>query len=160
MKNKKVITLPPHSDGSICQIDSSTRRIVVVGANGAGKSRFTARLATDLGERAFVLSALNGIFERSQPSEDSVNGIDQIYSESAIAGLSTAETTQLERLMAMLMRDEMLNLIGYKLQLTENPDARLQATKLDEIIGLWQEIFPGNKILICLLYTSPSPRDS
>lgn len=148
MKHKKVITLPPHSDGSICQIDSTTRRIVVVGANGAGKSRFTARLATDLGERAFVLSALNGIFERSQPSEDSVNGIDQIYSESAIASLSTAETTQLERLMAMLMRDEMLNLIGYKLQLTENPDARLQATKLDEIIGLWQEIFPGNKILI------------
>ena len=65
MKHKKVITLPPHSDGSICQIDSSTRRIVVVGANGAGKSRFTAQLATDLGNRAFVLSALNGIFERS-----------------------------------------------------------------------------------------------
>ncbi len=147
MKEKSEIMLPPHSEGTVSRIDSSIRRIVVVGANGSGKSRFTARMAADLGERAFVLSALNALFQRGKFDED-VYGIDQLYNDSHVNRMLDADSTQLERLMAMLMRDEMLNLIGYKLQLTENPDARLQATKLDEIIGLWQEIFPGNKILI------------
>lgn len=147
MKQKDVIILPRHIDGTINRIEPSIRRIVVVGANGAGKSRFTAQMAADLGKRAFVLSALNALFDRGRPMVESY-GIDQLYSESVNPGMQLAESTQLERLMTVLMRDEMLNLVSYKLRHTEDSNATLQPTKLDEVINLWQEIFPGNKILI------------
>ena len=49
----------------------------------------------------------------------------------------------------MLMHDEMVNLIGYKLALAEHPDrTRLRSTRLDRVISLWQEVFPGNRVLI------------
>lgn len=147
MKHRTIITLPPQADGSVCKIAPEIRRIVVVGANGAGKSRFTARMAADLGKDAFVLSALNALYDRTQPTGETY-GIDQLYSESVTNGMSIADPTQLERLMALLMRDEMLNLMNYKIRHTEDPTVTLQPTKLDEVIGLWHEIFPENKILI------------
>ena len=147
MMQENVIMLPPQSDGTGNQISLSARRVVVVGANGAGKSRFAARMAADLGCRAFQLSVLNALFERNKPTIDS-SGIDKLYLESMAPGTQMAESTQLERLISVLMRDEMLNLMSYKLQLSENPNAKLQPTKLDEIISQWQEIFPNNKILI------------
>lgn len=145
---KRTIPLPPLPDGTQQQIDSTIRRIVIVGANGAGKSRFTARMAADLGNRAFILSALHALYDRRHYSAVA-STIDRLYAEAADAGMSAeSDSTQLERLMTILMRDEMLNLIDYKLRHAENPDTRLAPTKLDEIINLWQEIFPGNRILI------------
>ncbi len=57
-----MITLPPRREGDPLRIPASTRQLVIIGANGAGKSRFTARLAEDLGERTFTMSALTALF--------------------------------------------------------------------------------------------------
>lgn len=147
MKSKP-ITLPPLSNGTSQQIDPAARRIVIVGANGSGKSRFTARMASDLGRRAFPLSVLHALYDRRHTAS-SASIIDKLYDEASANGMSSdPESTQLERLMTLLMRDEMLNLIDYKLRHANDPTQTLAPTKLDEIINLWQEIFPGNKILI------------
>lgn len=147
MKHKPII-LPPLSDGSSLRIEPDVRHIVIVGANGAGKSRFTSRMTADLGNRAFTLSALSALYDRRHYSA-ATSMIDRLYAEACDAGMSSgSDSTQLERLMTILMRDEMLNLIDYKLRHAENHDVTLAHTKLDEIINLWQEIFPGNRILI------------
>ena len=57
-----MITLPPRREGKPLRIPDSTRQLVIIGANGAGKSRFTARLAEDLGDRTFTMSALTALF--------------------------------------------------------------------------------------------------
>lgn len=156
------LQLPPRADNSRMTLDPDCRRIVVVGANGAGKSRFTAKMAAEAGRKAFTMSALNALYDRRSTSATST--IDKIYAKAVnTAGHTPDEPTQLDRVIWLLMRDEMLNLLDYKLRHATNPNATLAPTKLDEIIALWQEIFPDNRILIesgQLLFSRTADLDS
>lgn len=144
--NKNALTLPPQLGGRTSTLNPDARRVVIIGANGAGKSRFAARMASDAGGRAFTLSALSALFERSSSSSSL---LDRLYAEAVENGMPQDENpTQLERLMSLLMRDEMLNLLAYKLHHASDPKTTLRPTRLDDVIAMWQEIFPGNKVLI------------
>ncbi len=116
------IKLPQKRGGERLAIDSDGHPIVIVGANGAGKSRFTAQLKASLGEVAYELSALDGLY---------VN-----------------DGAELNGLLDRLMHDEMVNLLNYKIRRSGGEDANLDRTRLDTVIDLWQEIFPDNKILV------------
>lgn len=142
------LLLPPQPDGSRLKVDEAARQIVIVGANGSGKSRFTARMAADAGPKAFPLSALNALFGRPQESTGNPV-IDSLYEKAVAAGMPhSAQASQLDRVLALLMHDEMLNLIGYKLRLRSHPETQLRPTRLDSVIDLWQQVFPGSKVLI------------
>ena len=41
---------------------------VIIGANGAGKTRFTASMVEQIGDKAFRISALDGLYERRKTS--------------------------------------------------------------------------------------------
>ncbi len=140
--------LPPRIDGTSERIPDSTRQIVIVGANGSGKTRFADALAESLGENGYRLSALKALFDRGY-FDNSPMSLDSQWS-AAVHGdrLQGSTSLQLERVMALLLHDEMLNLIGYKIQHSKNPDTRLRNTRLDKVIAAWQEIFPENKVLI------------
>ncbi len=142
------LTLPKRINGTTAQLPDDQTAVVIIGANGSGKTRFSNNLAALTGDIAFSLSALDALYNR-RPTRDNAGSIDRLYNERGIDkdGHNT-ESTQLERLLALLMHDEMLNLINYKLSLTNNPDSRLQSTILDRVISLWQEVFPDNKVLI------------
>lgn len=145
----KEITLPPRPDGTSEVIAPDGHPIVVIGANGAGKSRFTQRLAADLGEDAFRLSALEALYgSRRDNAPSAPGGIDRLY-DAAYAGnpYKPRPDTELERLLGLLMHDEMTNLIGYKMALASDPSAKLSPTKMDAVIAAWQEIFPDNNVL-------------
>lgn len=140
--------LPPQSNGRSLRLPPDARRIVIVGANGAGKSRFAARMAADLGDNAFVMSALRAIYQR--PDEGAApEAIDRLVEEASVGVAAPASnSTQLERILWLLMHDEMLNLLSYKLRHSADPSEELPSTRLDTVISLWQEIFPDNRILI------------
>ena len=57
-----VIDLPPSVNGHERQLEL-TGPTIVIGANGSGKSRFTRRMRSELGDRAFTISALHGLFD-------------------------------------------------------------------------------------------------
>ncbi len=143
------ISLPQQRDGSQVTVETDGNPIVIVGANGAGKSRFSSTLGASLGDRAFSLSALHGLYVRdnSSVSQSSV-GRMCCSTDTLPAELRDAGHNELELLMARLMHDEMLNLLDYKLSRSDGNDKPLQRTRLDEVIELWQEVFPGNKILV------------
>lgn len=143
----KQLELPPRTDGTRETLPDNTRQIVIIGANGAGKSRFTSRMAADAGQRAFRMSALDALYGRQHNNDPMA--IDKLYERecNALSVHATADNG-LERIMALLMHDEMLNLIGYKMALTTNPKARLRSTKLDTVIRAWRDIFPDNNVLI------------
>lgn len=125
------ILLPRRRNGSEVgklQLDQSEVALIV-GANGAGKTRFTAAVAGKLGKKAYPVSALAGLYGQSEKS-------DELTPE------------RLDSLLARLMKDEMLNLIAYKLALAEHRPTKLATTRLDKVIELWQDIFPGNRVLI------------
>ena len=151
------LTLPPLTAGGALTIEDPPQRMVIVGANGAGKSRFAARMASDLADGAFTLSALTALFERDKPSASSRSVIDRLYVNAAETAMMNpgSATTLLERLIWLLLRDEMINLLDYKLHRDDDVKssgksggARLSPTHLDEVVKAWQEIFPDNKILI------------
>ncbi len=133
--------LPPRTDG----VDGGYvdgRRMVVVGANGAGKTRFATYMA-EHDDRAFRVSALSALFDRSY-SDPLPGSIDTLCYE---LGVAVAEnSTQAERLMALMLHHEMLCTLERKLSpaVADNHEP----TPLDRLIALWQNIFPDNKILV------------
>lgn len=147
------------ADGSSLAIDKSAKNMVIVGANGAGKSRFAMKMAADLGSDAFTLSALKAIYESRRRGSSAMTAIDRLFVEHAEERLLPAglEVTEFERVIWLMMHDEMLNLLRFKLQHAGDPSAKLSPTRLDEVIAIWQEIFPDNKVLIAsgeLLFSS------
>lgn len=142
------ILLPPRKNGSIELIPDSVKQIVIVGANGAGKTRFAKALAESLGDNAYRLSALTALMDRDY-FDNIPSSVDSQWS-AAVHGdrLHSGSNLQLDRVMALLLHDEMLNLIGYKIHHAANPDAKLRSTRLDKVISVWQELFPDNKVLI------------
>ena len=74
------LQLPPRLDGSRDTIVADNRRIIVIGANGAGKTRFTERFISELDSPVFRLSALKALYRCDAP--DNLPGsIDSRYVE-------------------------------------------------------------------------------
>lgn len=121
----KEILLPPRHDGSRESINAADGQLIIIGANGAGKSRFADYIAHDHGQTAVKLSALDAAAASSGDGEN-----------------------RFDSMMKRLMHDELLSLIRYKIEAMEDDSARPRHTLLDSVIGMWREIFPGNRILI------------
>lgn len=137
--------LPPKSDGTRIKLPADARQVTIIGANGSGKTRFTAFLEDTLKPGAFSLSALDAIYA----SGDGVSSIDRLYNEavSTSAFLHTDVRTTFERLMLMLLNEEMANLVAYKVALARGEKAVIEESKLDAVIRRWQEVFPQNHVL-------------
>lgn len=142
------ITLPRHIDGSQSPQLPKSRQITLIGANGAGKTRFMNDLVTRCEGRAYVLSALSAFY----PERDTnplPGSIDNLYAEASKASvyLKNDAVSELDKLGYMLFNDEFETLLRAKTMraLGEQPEATV--TKLDRLIALWQQIFPGNQIL-------------
>ncbi len=146
------ITLPLRRDGSDSRIldTGSSRCLVIIGANGAGKTRFTAATANSLGEKAFMISALDALYNRRSSWSEMPASLRKRFSPMVIEKAEKGEShpTMLELILAQLMHDEMVNLIGYKLAAADGRATELRKTRLDSVISLWQDVFPGNRVLI------------
>lgn len=146
------ITLPQRRDGSAAGVldTDSSRCFVIIGANGAGKTRFTTATAASLGDKAFRLSALDALYNRRASGPDISPALRKRLSPAVVEKADKGDThpTLLELLLAQLMHDEMVNLISYKLAAADGRKAELRRTRLDSVIALWQDVFPGNRVLI------------
>lgn len=100
-----------------------------------------------LGARALSISALDGLYSRRNASDsEPAWSLRHLFADTA-AGIPAPSST-LELMLARIMHDEMVNLLSYKLMLADGKNAVLRRTKLDKLIEIWQEVFPGNRILI------------
>lgn len=126
------IILPPKPDGARSEriATDAPAHLVIIGANGAGKTRFTSNIIENLGSKAVRISALEGLYG---------NGV---------AGRDEIRQQTLDSLLSLLMQDEMRNLLGYKLAMAEGRKAELRRTRLDRVIEIWQDVFPDNRMLI------------
>lgn len=143
------LTLPPRSGGAPLDIDIDRyRQIVIIGANGAGKTRFARRLGSMLGDKAFRMSALKAAYDHE--SEDtSPTSVDSQYKAMvASSGIIRHDIKgELERIIAMMLNEEMMRLLSQK-YFGEKPGKGAKPTKLDRLISAWTEIFPDNRILV------------
>lgn len=138
------LKLPASGDGARHEIPLCARSLVIIGANGSGKSRFASFMAHDLGPRGFRVSALDALYRQGSAADD--GAVSRLHRD---AGVALGGDTEFDMLMALLLHDEMTNLISYKLaRASGKQDAGLGVTRLDRLIELWQEIYPGNRMLV------------
>lgn len=145
------ITLPKRIDGAQPQILENPRLITVIGANGAGKSRFCATLMKDCGGKAYCLSALKAIYAETYDNR-MPGSISDLFARlsASVTLLRTDARTEFDRLMLMLLHDEFVDLIEYKSRhFNSNHCEPLPKTKFDTVAQVWKQIFPKNNILNC-----------
>ena len=88
------LTLPPQLDSTREVIDDDSRRIIIIGANGSGKTRFTERLVEETGMSmpVFRISALNALYRAD--STDTLDGsVDVLYEAATERSPLCAATT-------------------------------------------------------------------
>lgn len=146
------ILLPPQPDGTRLELPDNTGQITIIGANGAGKTRFSNALMATLSPGSFRLSALDALYAstadgNAHPVE--AGSINDIYlkEEKSPAFLHNNATTTFDRLMALLLNEEISTLVEYKSSRDRDPSLPLPKTKLDTVVRSWQEIFTDNHIL-------------
>lgn len=140
--------LPPKIGSEPIKLPSNIRQVTIIGANGCGKTRFAHYLAQQLKPKAFILSAIGALCEPND-RENQDGTIDAIYREAAASPtfLHADERTTFERLMILLLNEEMANLVSYKVALASGENAVMPESKLDSVILHWNEVFPDNHVM-------------
>lgn len=128
----------------------SASQLTIIGASGAGKSKFMEELIRLTGERAYCLSAVSAPFpERTESSRS--GSIDRLFKEAIKdkAYMKSDAVSELDKLVYMLFADEVESLLELKnsWKPSGKPRLRSKLTKLDKLSALWEKIFPGNRIL-------------
>ena len=140
------IILPNKISGKPDVINDA-RRITVIGANGAGKTRFSVRLMEMFHGRAYKLSALRAIFPTI--SLNKMEGsIDMLYGERSTMShiFRGAAESEFERLIYLLMHDEFIDMLIYKTKLNDGAKVEMPRTRLDDVLHRWMEVFPQNRV--------------
>lgn len=143
------LTLPKRIDGENPPQLPKSRQITLIGANGSGKTRFMNELIARCESRAYVLSAMSAFYPERQESRLE-GSIDRLYAEAVKSSiyLKNDAVSELDKLAYMLLNDEFEQLLAAKTRrILGQQDTDNTITKLDRLITLWQQIFPGNQIM-------------
>ncbi len=144
----KSISLPPSLNPKAASAVDGTRPITIIGANGAGKSRFMDEMTVCCGDRTYILDALKAFYPEREESMRP-GSIDALYRESVRQQpyMRTDAVSELDKLVYMIFADELESLLDMKEESCgANRKVTLKPTRLDTIKRVWEKIFPGNRI--------------
>lgn len=144
------ITLPPLVGSRRPPRLPQSRQITLIGANGSGKTRLMKWIAGNAGEKAFVISSLNAFTPRVRNDSRPLSDIERLFlslngqeESRASEGMS-----ELEMLTRLILSDEFRYLLQFKAEkLLSGKTPRLEETRLDILVRLWENIFPGNQVI-------------
>lgn len=143
--NRPIILPPDSATGKTMKIND-IGQITIIGANGAGKTRFMNYMVAHSQRSTMVLSAVAALYPT--PPNESLSTVDRIYDEKIPRALHNPNLPEIDKLIQMLFHDEFSYLLKAKGdKLLYGKPMRLEPTKLDKMVELWQEIFPGNQII-------------
>ncbi|MEF9924421.1 MAG: DUF4435 domain-containing protein [Muribaculaceae bacterium] len=142
------IQLPKRIDGAKAEVLHNVRQITVIGANGAGKTRFSKKILEGCGAKAFKLSALKAIFPETDKNY-LAGSISALFDEAASTShfMKSDASSEFDKLIFLLLHDEFVDLMTYKALLMNNLPCDIPATKLDKVVMRWEDVFPKNRIL-------------
>lgn len=142
------LNFPKRIDGGDPITLSDVGQLTIIGANGAGKTRFGLMLMQNCGDKAFQMSALKAIFPRSERSQ-LAGSIDQLFDTLASSSHFQKEEarTEFDRLIYLMLRDEFVEMLKYKAEIMAGGNPALPCTKLDITARRWEEVFPKNHLM-------------
>ncbi len=145
----KPLILPASKHKSSPKLSGDSRRLVIIGANGAGKTRFTDAVCVESDNNTFRLNAIEALYAVGTLDAEH-NAIDAMVAASVIPEAEKQRPQcRLERLLSLLMSDELVNLLDYKIARHAGGAAAVPpATRLDRVLELWKAIFPGSNMSV------------
>lgn len=125
------------------------RQVTIIGANGAGKTRFCNKLVEQCGDHAFRMSALKAIFATADKVPQLKGSISERFDKlnKNMQQVFNTATTEFDKLTYVMMVDEFRDLMNFKAHRLMKEEIAFPKTKLDVVVKNWQEVFPKNKIL-------------
>lgn len=143
----KSLRMPPMPGGGTRALPPGASRVTIIGASGAGKSRFISSLVELNCNRAYCLSAVSAPY--ADTARDSRPGSIADMFGRAVASqpyLRADAASELEMLCHMLVLDEFGSMIARKRGGNNGPGAG--PTRLDILTGVWERVYPGNAIVL------------
>lgn len=125
------------------------RQVTIIGANGAGKSRFMEEMMNLCGDKAYTLNALSAFYPERDEST-APGSIDALYREAIRqrSYMRTDAVSQTDKISYMLFAEELESLLDLKDSAREEGrKLTFRRTKLDMIKEVWEKLFPGNRIV-------------
>ena len=143
------LKLPPSLGNTQPPVLPDARQLTIIGGSGAGKTRFMEELVRLNSDRAYCLSAVGAPYPEREESTRP-GSIDMLFREAVEKQpyMRTDAVSELDKLTYMLFTDEFEYLLSMKQEreMTQRP-VRLEPTRLDALIRLWERVFPGNHIV-------------
>ena len=143
------LLLPNKITGKKGEILRDVRQVTIIGANGAGKTRFCNKLVEQCGEQAYRISALRAIFpvEDNRPQlKGSIGERFDKLNQNMQQVVNTAKS-EFDKLSYVMLIDEFRDLMNFKAHQLMGEAIGFPKTKLDKVVKMWQEVFPKNKVL-------------
>ena len=143
------LTLPPLTGNREIPTLPDAGQLTIIGASGAGKTKFMEKLTALTGNRAYCLSAVSAPFPEREECDRS-GSIDMLYRNAVENSpyLRTDAVSELDKLIYMLFTDEFEYLLSMKQEhYGSNGAVKLKRTKLDKLSEIWERVFPGNHIV-------------
>ncbi len=143
------IRLPKRMDGHQPDVLVESRQITIIGANGAGKSRFCTALVNELGDKAYRISALKALFPTPSSVKPLPGSIEDLFNRMNAANpqVENKAETEFDKLFYVMLNDEFRELMNFKAHKLMDEQMEFPKTKLDITVKKWQEVFPKNKVL-------------
>lgn len=119
--------------------------VVIIGANGAGKSSFgkeLIKLHPDLSEKISGVSSLYLNRQESDTPQNNLNFLQTILSASSVSVLS-----EYEKLIIRLQSEEFDAALKFKEESKRNKETLPPRTKMDRIQAVWEKVFPHNRLI-------------
>lgn len=124
-----------------------TRLLVVIGANGAGKSSFGRDLLERYANQAQKISGMHGLFINNEDStETEGNELSRLQSM-ITERLFMPRMSEYEKLILRLQSKEFEAAVNYKEECKINRDTLPPLTKIDRIQAIWEKMFPHNRLV-------------
>lgn len=124
-----------------------TRVLVVIGANGIGKSSFGRDLLDRYPAQAEKIAGIHALFITQEETE-APKGNELSRLQSMIQGrLFMPRLSDYEKLILHLQTEEFEAAVNYKEACKSSPDLPPPLTKIDQIQAIWEKMFPHNRLL-------------
>ncbi len=126
------ILLPKNCAEGHRDVLKTDHSLVVIGANGAGKSKFGMAIAANHKEESIVLSALHSLYYIRAKEEEENELIKSNFDE----------------MITQLLEEEYIAALGLKEQFQLGVELSPAQTRLDKLQSIWQRILPHSRIAV------------
>ncbi len=120
--------------------------VIIVGANGAGKSSFAKELGKKYSGPTEYISGVSSLYLKRETIDDMpVNNLSLL--QSALSKDSVPVLSEYEKLMIRLQTEEFDAALKYKEESKHNRNIEPPSTKIDRIQSIWERLFPHNRLI-------------